>query len=388
MRLLIPVAAGLEGVVKRQLLALGYARAPAVNGRLETEGDWADVARLNVFLRSGERVLVELARFPADNFDALYDGFYALPWEEWLRVDSRILMDGKSVGSRLAAIKAAGGVAKKAIIRRLADRLAPGRRTFDESGARTIVDFSVYRDVVTVSVDTSGDGLHKRGYRDLAYTAPLKETLAAAMVDLSLYRPDVDPEKPFADPFCGSGTLPIEAAMKALHIAPGGRRSFDFERWGFVPAEAAARAREEAKDTEMRSRKIRVRGSDISGRAVSIASRHAKRAGVGDRVCFSVADVRDFSASEPYGVIVCNPPYGERLSDEAGVRRLYAEFGAAYRALPDWSAYVLTARADFERSFGRRADRKKRLFNANIPCTLYTLFGGRPPREEGEEKGE
>ena len=221
MQLLIPAAAGLEGVVKRQLLSLGYPKAPAENGRLALEGDWEDVARLNVFLQSGERVLIKLSEFPALTFDDLYDGVYALPWEEWLRVDSRILMDGKSVQSRLAAVKAAGGVAKKAIIRRLADRGKTGRRTFDESGPRTIVGLSLYRDRATVTLDTSGEGLHKRGYRDLAYAAPLKETLAAAIVDLSLWNPDAAPEKPFADVFCGSGTLAVEAAMKALHIAPG-----------------------------------------------------------------------------------------------------------------------------------------------------------------------
>lgn len=172
MQLLIPAAAGLEGVVKRQLLSLGYPKAPAENGRLALEGDWEDVARLNVFLRSGERVLIKLSEFPALTFDDLYDGIYALPWEEWLRVDSRILMDGKSVQSRLAAVKAAGGVAKKAIIRRLADRGKTGRRTFDESGPRTIVGLSLYRDRATVTLDTSGEGLHRRGYRDLAYVAP------------------------------------------------------------------------------------------------------------------------------------------------------------------------------------------------------------------------
>ena len=386
MDLLVPVAAGAEGVVKRQLLSLGYPKAPAFDGRIQLSGDWRDVARLNLFLRSGERVLVRLAKFPAVTFDELYDGFYSLPWEDWLRVDSRILMDGKSAGSRLAAVKAAGGVAKKAIIRRLADKLAPGRKTFDESGARTVVDFSVLRDVVTVSVDTSGEGLHKRGYRDLAYTAPLKETLAATLIDFSLWHPDADPEKPFADPFCGSGTLPIEAAMKGLHIPPGLRRRFDFENWAFVPADAMARAREEGEDGILRDRRLHIFASDISPEAVSAARRHAKRAGVGDRISFSVSDVRDFSARGEYGAIVCNPPYGERLFGAEEVRALYAAFGRAYRALPEWSAYVLTSRPDFERDFGRRADRKKRFFNANIPCTFYAFFGAKPPRKaEGRE---
>ena len=213
MQLLIPVAAGLEGVVKKQLLSLGYGKAPAENGRIELAGDWADVARLNVFLRSGERVLIKLKEFPAETFDELYDNFYSVPWEEWLALDSKILMDGKSVSSRLAAVKAAGGVAKKAIVRRLADKKRSGRKTLSETGARSVVGFSIYKDRVTVTLDTSGDGLHKRGYRSLAYTAPLKETLAAAIIDLSFYRPETDSEKPFADVFCGSGTLPTNSLV-------------------------------------------------------------------------------------------------------------------------------------------------------------------------------
>ena len=385
MDLLVPVAAGAEGVVKRQLLSLGYPKAPAFDGRIQLSGDWRDVARLNLFLRSGERVLVRLAKFPAVTFDELYDGFYSLPWEDWLRVDSRILMDGKSAGSRLAAVKAAGGVAKKAIIRRLADKLAPGRKTFDESGARTVVDFSVLRDVVTVSVDTSGEGLHKRGYRDLAYTAPLKETLAATLIDLSLWHPDADPEKPFADPFCGSGTLPIEAAMKGLHIPPGLRRRFDFENWAFVPADAMARAREEGEDGILRDRRLHIFASDISPEAVSVARRHAKRAGVGDNISFSVSDVRDFSARGEYGAIVCNPPYGERLEEKSTLPQIYRDFGEAFRRLDSWSAYMITSYEEAERYFGRKAEKNRKIYNGMIRTYFYQFPGPRPPRRKNED---
>lgn len=388
MELLIPVAAGLEAVVKKQLFSLGYERAPAFNGRIEVEGDWNDVARLNVFLRSGERVLIRLKEFCAETFDELYDNFYAIPWEDWLDMDSRILMDGKSVQSRLAAIKAAGGVAKKAIIRRLSDKKKTGRRTASESGARSVVGFSIYRDRVTVTLDTSGEGLHKRGYRSLAYAAPLKETLAAALIDLSFYNPETESEKPFADVFCGSGTLPIEAAMKALRIAPGVNRNFDFCAWSCAPEGILQRAREEARDMEKRGRQVCVYGSDISKEAVSIASCHAKRAGVEKQVKFAVSDMRNFKSGLPYGVMICNPPYGERLSDEAGVKELYRDFGKMFRALPDWSAYVLTSFKDFERYFGKRADRKKKLSNANLGCGLYTYFGARPPAAEDRREDE
>ena len=331
MKLLIPVASGLEQTTKRQLLHLGYEKAPADNGRLELEGDWQDIARLNVFLRSGERVLIALDRFHAVTFDELYEGFYRIPWENWLTVESKILMDGKSVQSQLAAIKAAGGVAKKAIISRLADKIRSGRKTFSETGARSIVGFSVFKDEVTVTLDTSGDGLHKRGYRSLAYSAPLKETLAAGLIDSSFYNPDRDMEKPFADPFCGSGTLPIEAAMKALKIAPGANRAFDFEAWACAPKTAISLAREEARDGVLRTAKPCIFASDISPEAVSIAKYHAKRAGVDKAVRFQIADARAFTCAQKYGVLISNPPYGERLSDTSTVQKLMREFGQTFR---------------------------------------------------------
>lgn len=381
MKLLIPVASGLEQITKRQLFQLGFERAPAENGRIELEGDWQDIARLNVFLRSGERVLILLSRFTATTFDELYDGVYNIPWEDWLTVDSQILMDGKSVQSALAAIKASGGVAKKAIIRRLSDKLRSGRTTFSETGARSIVGVSVYKDEVTVTLDTSGEGLHKRGYRSLAYSAPLKETLAAALIDSTFYNPDRDEEKPFADPFCGSGTLPIEAAMKGLRIAPGLRRDFDFTRWACAPKGVLGLAKEEAKAQIKSSTKLQIFASDINPKAISIAKYHAKQAGVENHIRFSVADATKFTSKQKYGVLLSNPPYGERLSDENAVRELMSAFGKAYRALPDWNGYILTSLPDFERYFGKRADKKKKLFNANLLCGFYSYFG-KPPKAD------
>lgn len=380
MKLLIPVASGLEQITKRQLLSLGFERAPADNGRIEIEGGWQDIAHLNVNLRSGERVLVLLARFSAVTFDELYEGVYAVPWENWLDIDSKILMDGKSVQSALAAIKVSGGIVKKAIIRRLGDKLRSGRKTFAETGARSIVGFSIYKDEVTLTLDTSGDGLHKRGYRSLAYSAPLKETLAAGLIDSTFYNPDRDAEKPFADLFCGSGTLPIEAAMKGLHIAPGLCRDFDFTAWSCAPKGILAQAREEARDNEKRSVKLQIFASDINPDAISIARYHAKRAGVEKYIRFSVADARKFTCEQKYGVLLSNPPYGERLSGENEVRELMKDLGKTFRALPDWNAYILTSLPDFERYFGKSADKKKKLFNANLVCGFYSYFGT-PPKQ-------
>ena len=385
MKLLIPVASGLEQITKRQLFSLGFDKAPADNGRIEIDGDWQDVARLNVLLRSGERVLIQLARFSAVTFDELYEGVYAIPWEDWLDIDSQILMDGKSVQSTLAAIKVSGGVAKKAIIRRLGDKLRSGRKTFTETGARSIIGVSIYKDEVTVTLDTSGDGLHKRGYRSLAYSAPLKETLASALIDSTFYNPDKDEEKPFADLFCGSGTLPIEAAMKGLHIAPGLKRVFDFAAWSCTPKNVLEKAKEEARDNEKRSAKLQIFASDINPEAISIAKYHAKRAGVEKYIRFSIMDARKFTCEQKYGVLLSNPPYGERLSEEKEVRDLMKALGKSFRALPDWNAYILTSLPEFERWFGKSADKKKKLFNANLVCGFYSYFG-KPPKENDEKE--
>ncbi len=372
MRLLIPCAAGVEASVKRQLKDLGYGECPALNGRIALEGDFYDIARLNVFLRSGERVLIELGNFPASAFDELYDGVYALPWEEFLSAHSLIRMDGKSFKSALGAIKAAGGVAKKAIVSRLKEKLHT--RTLDEKGERAIVGVSLFENNASVTLDTSGEGLHKRGYRNLSYEAPLKETVAAAMVESSVFRAG----KPFADLFCGSGTIPIEAALYALNIAPNARREFDFTKWKCAP-DVLSRAREEAGDVRKKGIKLSLLASDLSEKAVSIARYHAKRAGVEEHIRFSCADMRTFSAEEKYGVLISNPPYGERLKEE-DLAALYRDFGKLYRSLPDWSCYFLSGFEGAERAFGGRADKRRKLYNANIPCGFYGYLGAPPPR--------
>ncbi len=385
MRLLIPSAFGQEQTIKRQLFQMGFDKAPADNGRIAIEGDWDSVAKLNLSLRSGERVLICLSKFPAKTFDELYEGMYAIAWENYLTVESKILMDGKSVQSTLAAIKATGGVAKKAIISRLADKIRTGRKTFSETGARTIVGVSIFKDEVTVTIDTSGEGLHKRGYRTLAYSAPLKETLAAGIIDESFYNPEKDEGKPFADLFCGSGTLPIEAAIKALRIPPNLHRSFDFEHWQCTPANVLKRAREEGKDNIRWEAKPCIYGGDINPEAISIAKYHAKRAGVDKYIRFSVADARAFTSQQKYGVLISNPPYGERLSDTKAVQTLMRELGNTFRALPDWNAYILTSLPQFERWFGKNANKKKKVYNANLLCGLYAYFG-KPPKADDQKE--
>jgi len=370
MKLLVPCAAGVEASVKRQLKSLGYGDCPAHNGRVSLNGDWRDLARLNVFLRSGERVLLVVGEFPAKSFDELYCGVNALPWEEYLTPHSRILMDGKCVKSTVMAVKAAGGVAKKAIVSRLKEKLRT--RTLDEKGERAVVGISIYEDVVTVTLDTSGEGLHKRGYRTLAYDAPLKETVAAAMIESSFYRA----EKPFADVFCGSGTLPIEAALYALQIAPGLNREFDFTKWKCAP-DVLASAKEEARDGQIRNLRPDITASDLSERAISIARYHAKRAGVEEHIRFRCDDMRNFTSDERYGILMSNPPYGERLGTKEEMTELYRDFSRMFRRLPDWSCYFLTAFAGAEKLFGK-PDKARKLYNANLECSFLAYYGKKP----------
>ncbi len=371
MTLYIPAATGIEAAVKREIERMGLGYAPAIRGRICLEGDWTTVARLNVLLRAGERVLLGVGAFPAPTFDALYEGAFSVPWEEYLTAHAHILIDGKSVQSKLAAVKAAGGVVKKAVVDRLKAKL--GVRTLDERGERAVIGVSLFADEATLTLDTSGDGLHKRGYRVRTYDAPLRETTAAAIIEDSFYRRD----KAFGDPFCGSGTIPIEAALYARNIAPGLSRDFDFMRWKCVPREVLALAREEARSNEVHGEIAPIYASDLSPHAVAVAKEHAARAGVAKDILFSAGDFRAFSAAERYGVLVSNPPYGARMQKGKDLFPLYRDLARMFRALPDWSAYLITAYEDAERAMGRPQKRRV-LYNANLKCTLFSYFGKKP----------
>ncbi len=374
MDVLIPSAFGLEAVVKRQLSRLSY-DGKAIDGRILIGGlTENDVARLNVFLRSGERVLIRLAVFSARTFDDVYEAVYEYPWQDLMPVSARVLVDVKSVNSTLCALKATGSVMKKAIMTKLGDFY---RASTCESGSRYIVSLSIRDDEATLCLDTSGDGLHKRGYRDLAYCAPLKETTAAALIDLTVFAPD----KPFADLFCGSGTLPIEAAMIARGIAPGLNRDFDCGKWSDSYAEAIRQAKREARESERKNSPV-IYACDIDPEAVSIARRHAKRARVSDCIEFEVADMRKFRSDLKYGVICSNPPYGERIGEEKQVLSLYHDLRKVVDALNTWSAYVLTSHPLFEREYGKPADKRRKIFNANLCCQYYSFLGPKPPKRD------
>ena len=370
MKLLIPVATGIEAVVKRQLDTLGYPDTRAINGRIAVEGcSWGDVARLNMFLRSGERVLVQLAVFPANDFDRLYDGIAQINWGEIVSNNGRVTVVTKAVNSKLFAHHSIQAVGKKAIVSVLQHKYG----TLLETGEEYKVELDITDDVCSVNLDTTGAGLHKRGYRTKPYDAPLKETTAAALIDLSVWNPD----KTFTDLFCGSGTLPIEAALKALKIAPGLNRQFAFQQWSCVDADAYSLAVEEAHDVRV-ERNLQIIGGDISPKAIEIAQFHAKQAGVDKYIKFNLRDAREFVSNASYGVNISNPPYGERLLDVEQARQIARDMGKLYKTLDKWNFYFLSPIETFERDFGRRADKKRYIYNAGIKCSYYTFNGPKP----------
>lgn len=366
---------GLEAVVGHELRALGY--EPAVqNGRVSWTADEAAICRANLWLRSSDRVLVKLGEFPATTFEELFQGTRALPWPDWLPEDARFIVNGRSHKSRLTSVPACQSVVEKAVVESLKQRYR--REWFPKTGARAAIEVALLGDVATLTLDTTGPGLHKRGYRKLAGPAPLKETLAAALVQISRWHPD----RPLLDPFCGTGTIPLEAAMIGLNLAPGLHRSFDAEGWPRVPAALWAAAREEARDLAQPGRRLEIAGSDIDPEALELARHAARAAGLADAVQFRQVPVAELQPQEEYGYIITNPPYGERLGEERAVLPLYRELGQVARRLPTWSVYVLTAHPGFERAFGRRADKNRKLYNGRILCYFYQYPGPRRPRPE------
>lgn len=377
--LIATAAMGLEAVVARQVKALGYTDVQVDNGKVTFRGDTGAICRANLWLRSADRVLVKLGEFPATDFDQLFEETKALSWPDWLPKNAAFPVNGKSQKSQLSSVPACQSVVKKAVVESLKDHYH--LEWFPEDGPKYVIEVSLYKDVATLTLDTSGPGLHKRGYRELSAPAPLKETLAAALVELSYWNPD----RVLLDPFCGSGTIPIEAALIGLNIAPGLGRKFAAEEWPTVPKDLWQRAREEARDLARWDRKLSILGTDIDGKVLSMAKYHARRAGVKEHTRFLELPVSKVRTSHEYGCIICNPPYGERLGDREKAEQIYREMGRAFAPLETWSIYVLTAHQGFEKYYGRRADRKRKLYNGRIRCDYYQYFGPRPPlTNEGE----
>ena len=370
-------ASGTEAAVKRELVALGYEPSSAEYGRIRFPGDMRDAARANVFLRTAGRVRIELARFPARSFDELYDGVRALPWRDIMGAHAALTVTARSIHSALFSLSDIQRVTKKAAADSLA--AAYGLRTLPEDGVRYSVEAGIADDVLTLALDTSGEGLHKRGYRTLVGAAPIRETLAASIIAMSFWRPD----RAFADPFTGSGTFPIEAAMIAAGMAPGENRHFAFERFEFAPP-VLRDVLEEARAGHVPSPKADIVASDISADAIKMARLHAKKAGVDGLIRFSVADAADFVSDRSHGVLFANPPYGERLMGRRELEEMCRGFGRAFSALDEWSAFVITSMRSFEKYFGRKADKKRTLYNSEIECSLLR-FPGAPPAKEDKK---
>ena len=361
----IPTLFGLEGLAAGEARRLGLEQVRAEDGRVFCLGGYTDLARLNLGLRTGERVLLVLGRFSAPSFDALYEGTRSLPWEEYIPKLGAFPVKGHSLRSVLHSVPTCQSIIKKAVAARLGSYY--GLEHLPEEGPLFQIQFSIHRDVATLMLDTSGQGLHKRGYRAVGVAAPLRETLAAAMVLLSRYRG----RDPFCDPFCGSGTIPIEAALIAKNRAPGLNRTFSAQRWPWLPQSAWLEAAEEAIEEEFHG-KYDIWGGDLDPAAISIAQSNAAKAEVEDCIRFQVADAASFSRAEPYGRVVTNPPYGERLMEKQQAEALYRRFGQACRSLPSgWQVSVLSSHTEFERTFGRQAGQKRKLYNGMIRCDLF-----------------
>lgn len=365
--LVAPCFFGTESTLSFEVRRLGAQDVKVTDGRVAFTGDASVIAAANLNLRTAERVLLLLKTFPASTFDELFDGVYAIPWEELLPPDAQFPVKGSSLSSQLSSVPACQSIVKKAVVK----RLQAGHKTqlLPETGALYKIRFALRKNVAEIMLDTSGDGLHKRGYRRNATLAPIKETLAAAIADLGHVRRD----SLVQDPFCGSGTLVIEAAQKALNLAPGLRRRFAAEQFDFVPPDVWKFQRRKALEETRRDAAFEGIGYDIDPAAVALANANAKLAGVGDRCRFEVADVKDFTA-RPGAVVLTNPPYGERLGDAAEAAALAKTLGTVWRRQPGAGLYAITADAEFEDHFGKKAVKRRKIYNGMIPCQLYMYF--------------
>jgi len=377
LELCAPCVFALEAVVSREIKALGFVVNKVEDGRVYFLSDEYGIARANLWLRTADRVLLKIGEFYATSFEELFENTKSLPWDEWIPKEGSFpAAKASSVRSKLFSTSDIQSIVKKAVVEKLKEKYRIN--WFSESGASYPIHIFVFKNKVTIYLDTSGVSLHKRGYREIGSPAPIRETLAAALVSLTPWKEG----RLLIDPFCGSGTIPIEAALKGLNIAPGLKRSFVSEKWFRIPEKLWDRARQEAQDSIKYDNDIRIQGYDIDDKVIKIARSNAKKAGVEDYIHFQQRDVRDFSSKEKYGFIVTNPPYGERLEDIKTVEQLYKDMGKVFSTLDTWSFYILTAHDGFERYFGRKADKKRKLYNGMMKTDLYQYFGPKPPKKD------
>ena len=378
MELIAPCHFGMETVLKREIYDLGYEITQVEDGRVTFEGDAEAICRANIFLRTAERVLLKAGSFHAETFDELFEAVKALPWEDFLPKDAKFwVAKASSIKSKLFSPSDIQSIVKKAIVERL--KQVYKVNWFEETGAAYPIRVFLMKDEITVAIDTSGDSLHKRGYRTMTSKAPITETLAAALIMFTPWRAD----RILVDPFCGSGTFPIEAAMIAANIAPGMKRSFTAEKWlNLIEPELWDEIREEAKEQINLDVQTDIQGYDIDGDVVKAARENAKRAGVDHLIHFQQREVANLRHPKKYGFIITNPPYGERLEEKEALPALYTEIGQSFKQLDSWSAYLITSYEDTERYMGRKADKNRKIYNGMLKTYFYQFLGPKPPKKK------
>ena len=382
--LIVPCHFGLEAVMKKEILDLGYEVSQVEDGRVTFIGDAEAICRANIFLRTTERVLLKVGSFHAETFEDLFQGTRAIPWEEYLPKDAKFwVAKASSIKSKLFSPSDIQSIMKKAMVERM--KKAYGIEWFPESGASFPLRVFLHKDTVTVALDTTGESLHKRGYRTLTSKAPITETLAAALIMLTPWKSD----RILVDPFCGSGTFPIEAAMIAANMAPGMNREFLSEDWKhLIPRKCWYDAMDEANDLVDLSVQTDIQGYDIDGDIIRAARANAKAAGVDELIHFQQRPVSGLSHPKKYGFLITNPPYGERIEEKKNLPELYKTIGERFAALDSWSAYIITAYEDTERYFGRKADKNRKIYNGMMKTYFYQFLGPKPPARKREERKE
>lgn len=382
-QLVATAASGLEALVGKELRDLGI-DCQIENGRARFKGTIETIAKANLWLRTADRIKIVVGEFDALTFDQLFENVKALPWEDLLPLDAEFPVAGKSIKSKLFSTPDCQAITKKAIVNRLREYYhRPASIPLAETGALFKIEVALLKDHVMVTLDTTGPSLFKRGYRLEKGGAPLKENMAAALVMLTNWRKD----RPLIDPVCGSGTLCIEAALIGHNIAPGFNRTFACESWDWVDKAVFAKVRSEADDLADYDCELDITGTDINGRMIEIAQANADEIGLGSSITFKQQAVKDFKTEKEYGVIIANPPYGERLGEEETVRKLYEEMGEVFRPLDTWSKYILTSDLLFEEFYGQKATKKRKLYNGALRTDYFQYWGKRPPRVKKEEDG-
>lgn len=373
-QLVATAASGIEALVGKEIKALGY-DCQVENGKVFFEGTEKDIAKTNLWLRTADRVKIIVGEFDAYEFDELFEKTKALPWEDLLPMDANFPVAGKSIKSKLYSVSDCQAIVKKAIVNRLSEVYHRNTR-LPETGALYQLEVALLKDKVTLTLDTTGPSLFKRGYRSAKGGAPLKENMAAALVQLTNWRKD----RPFYDPVCGSGTIVIEAALIGHNIAPGSNRSFSCEEWEWFDQSVFEEVRAEADAAVDHDIELDIMGSDIDGTMIEIAKANADEAGVGSSITFKQMQLADFTTEKEYGVILANPPYGERLGEEKEVHKLYKQMGQVYKPLKTWSKYIITSDLAFETFYGEKATKKRKLYNGALRTDLFQFWGERPPR--------